>query len=336
MGKKSMKDDTSKLLLLDQHNRQHTYLRLSITDVCNFHCGYCLPHGYKKASQDFLTIEEIKHLLKAFAVLGLQKIRITGGEPTVRKDFLSIVEMLQQFPDIRVRALSTNGFQLQKMAKNLFSAGLNAINISIDSLDPNKFFALTKQNRLSEVLAGINTAVDVGFKHVKVNAVLLKDTNDNELADFLVWLKAMPITVRFIELMQTGTNRDFFDKFHISSQFIREKLINEGWQKINKDSLAGPAEEYQHADYAGRVGIIAPYSNNFCNSCNRLRISAQGQLFLCLFGNLGYSIRDLLQSDTQTLELTNKICSLLQLKESSHKLATLDTGANQHFAAIGG
>jgi len=321
----------------DRFGRRFPYLRLSVTDVCNFSCTYCLPDGYKKTHKDsFLTVPEIARLVRAFADMGTWKIRLTGGEPTVRTDFLDIVRTVSGTEGISKLAFTTNGYKLPQRAQEFYDAGLRAINISIDSLDPRRFHEITGHDRLEEVVDGINAALDVGFEAVKINTVLLKGLNDDELDGFLDFVKDRPISLRFIELMQTGDNLTYFRKHHIPATVVIDKLTERGWQKLERDTGAGPAVEYAHPDYKGKIGIIAPYSKDFCKTCNRLRISARGGLHLCLFGEGGYDLRPLLQDDNQQEELKDRIMELMQFKTSTHFLHDGHTGMRQNLSTVGG
>lgn len=324
-------------LIEDRFGRRFPYLRLSVTDVCNFRCTYCLPDGYQKTHDDtFITLPEIARLVTAFAEMGTWKIRLTGGEPTVRPDFIDIAKTVSSIPGIRRVAFTTNGYKLPERARGYYDAGLRAINVSIDSLDPRKFHEITGHDRLDEVVDGVSAALEAGFDSVKVNTVLLKGLNDDELDGFLDFVTDRPVSLRFIELMQTGDNLDYFRKHHIPATVIRNKLALRGWTLQERGEGAGPAVEYAHPDYAGRIGLIAPYAKDFCATCNRLRVSARGALHLCLFGAGGYDLRPLLQDDAQKEELQDKIMNLMQYKRSSHFLHDGNTGTRQHLASIGG
>jgi cyclic pyranopterin phosphate synthase len=323
--------------LVDPDGRSLTYLRLSITDVCNFRCQYCLPRGYTgPPNSNFLNLPEIRRLLAAFAELGMRKLRLTGGEATVRKDFAEIATVAANIEGIEKLAFSTNGYSLSRHAHQWRQAGLTAVNVSVDSLDADTFYRLTGHNRLQDVLSGIEKAIATGFDQVKINAVLLRGINDNAVDDFLHWIRDRPVDVRFIELMQTGNNLAYFQKHHVSADFIKQKLLAQGWGQQPRAADAGPAVEFSHPDYRGSVGIIAPYSKDFCQSCNRLRVTATGDLRLCLFGDHGASIRHLLQADEQKSALKERIVELLQYKRSSHLLANGDTGETIHLASVGG
>lgn len=321
----------------DRFGRRFPYLRLSVTDVCNFRCTYCLPDGYQKTGEEsFLSVPEIRRLVEAFAGMGAWKIRLTGGEPTVRQDFCEIAKTVASVPGIRKLAFTTNGYKLPERAGEYYAAGLRAINVSIDSLDPRKFHEITGHDRLGEVVEGVQKALEVGFESVKINAVLLKGLNDGELDGFLDFIAKRPVSLRFIELMQTGDNLEYFRKHHVPATVVREKLAARGWRLLAREEGAGPAVEYAHRDYQGRIGMIAPYAKDFCATCNRLRISARGNLHLCLFGEGGHVLRHLLQNDGQKEELQETVMRLMQVKKISHFLHDGDTGVRKNLSSVGG
>lgn len=324
-------------MFLDANGRSFQYLRLSITDVCNYRCSYCLPDGYVETSpRHFLNPEEIRNLVTGFAGLGLWKVRLTGGEPTVRKDFAQIAAMVSAIPGIRKLATTTNGYQLEKHAQLWRDAGISAINVSVDSLDRANFQRITGMDHLPRVLAGIDAAEAAGFDNIKINTVLLKGLNDHELDDFLAFVRHRNISLRFIELMETGDNRAYFSKHHLGAQVITDRLRELGWCAVARGQGAGPAQEFSHPDYQGKIGIIAPYAKDFCSTCNRLRVTARGDLRLCLFGQSGHNIRHLLQSPEQLSELQQTVTSLLQQKSATHLLHFHQSGATKNLSALGG
>ena len=328
-------------LLQDSFGRRFPYIRLSITDVCNFKCGYCLPNGYQKDKSDnrtFLSLEEVQRLAKGLSELGVSKIRLTGGEPTVRKDFFDIVKILKQNSGIKKTVITTNGYKLDQLAEQIIESGLDGINISIDSLDKNKFHQITGHDRLNEILRGIEKLQKLNFKNIKINAVLLKGLNNSD-KDFNEWanfLKSNEVDFRYIELMQTGDNLDYFKKYHVSSKVFIEYLNENNWiiQTLGKDS--GPSKNYINPDFKGKFGVIAPYSKDFCKSCNRLRITSRGDLRLCLFGNTGINIRHLIQRDDQIEELKDLILKQLNFKKESHYLELGETGLTKNLSVTGG
>jgi len=324
----------------DSFGRSFPYIRLSITDVCNFKCGYCLPNGYFKVENKpgFLNLDEISNLVAAFTELGVSKIRVTGGEPTVRKDFFEVLKNIKSEHEISNLVITTNGYKLNEIAEELIATRINGINISIDSLDRNKFKEITGQDRLPQILEGINILQNKGFKNIKVNAVLLKNVNDS-LEEFQNWERFInnnEIDFRYIELMQTGDNLEYFKKYHTSAFVFKKYIESQDWKEISRISDAGPSINYVHSKLKGKFGIIAPYSKDFCSTCNRLRITAKGELRLCLFGNTGTNLRPYLQNQNQKDELIELILKQLRFKKESHYLETGNTGITPHLASIGG
>lgn len=324
--------------LIDSFGRDFHYLRLSVTDVCNFRCVYCLPNGYQKPerAEEPLTVDEIRNLVAGFAELGLWKVRLTGGEPTVRRDFLELAAAVAATPGIRKVALTTNGYRLKQLASELRHAGITSLNVSVDSLDPGRFREITGTDRLDEVLDGIGAALKAGFETVKVNAVLLRDLNDADLEAFLKWTVDVPVSIRFIELMRTGENEELFRRRHLSGGEVKLRLLRQGWSLRERAPGDGPAVEFEHPEHRGRIGIIAPYSQDFCRSCNRLRVSSTGGLRLCLFGEKDHALRPLLQHESQREELIASVRGLMDRKAVSHYLHEGIYGNTGNLAAIGG
>ncbi|WP_192458485.1 GTP 3',8-cyclase MoaA [Musicola keenii] len=325
--------------LTDAFARKFFYLRLSITDVCNFRCTYCLPKGYQpngSASSRFLSLDEIRRISRAFAELGTEKVRLTGGEPSLRRDFVEIIAAIRENPAIHTLAVTTNGYRLARDVARWREAGLTSLNVSVDSLDARQFHAITGQDKFRQVMDGIDAAFDCGFSRVKVNTVLMRDINDSSLHTFLAWIRQRPIQLRFIELMETGDGGALFRRHHVSGEVIRERLLQQGWQQQPRSRSDGPAQVFSHPDYLGEVGLIMPYEKDFCQSCNRLRVSAVGQLHLCLFGEQGIPLRDLLQEDGQVEALKMRIAGGLTRKRETHFLHQGDSGITQNLSFIGG
>ncbi len=328
-------------MLKDNFGRTFPYIRLSVTDVCNFKCGYCLPNGYqldKSDNRKFLHLDEIRRLAKALSELGVSKIRLTGGEPTVRKDFFDIVKTIKENSGIKKTVITTNGYHLDKIAHKIKESDLDGINISIDSLNRQTFKKVTNHDRLDEILRGIKILQSFDFKNIKINAVLLKGINDSE-DDFNQWsnfVKKNKIDFRYIELMQTGDNLDYFKKYHVPATKFTDYLNKNNWiiQTFGRD--AGPAKNYLNPKFKGKFGVIAPYSKDFCKTCNRLRITAKGDLRLCLFGNTGINIRHLMQTDNQIEELKDLILKQLNFKKESHYLELGETGLTRNLSTTGG
>ncbi|MDC0534957.1 GTP 3',8-cyclase MoaA [Francisellaceae bacterium] len=327
--------------LSDKFGRRFNYLRLSITDVCNFRCQYCLPNGYcgsKTERESFLNVTEISHLLAALTELGLKKIRLTGGEPTLRKDFIDIVSCIKKYEPIKQIAVTTNAYTLYKFAQEYKDAGITNVTISLDSLTQAQFSKITQTLYYSNVIKSIDAAIEAGFSTIKLNAVLLKGLNDTdeEITHFFNYVKNKSITVRFIEMMETGDNHDDYRQFFSSTEKINDKLYQEGWQLVTKSITAGPAREYEHPGFEGKIGIISPYSKIFCSDCNRIRVNSKGNLHVCLFDKCAKNLRHLLQHESQKMELINFIVKAFSNKDISHFLHDNIIGGDKHFSSIGG
>ena len=323
-------------MLIDAYQRRFTYLRLSVTESCNFRCTYCLPDGTDCDSRaGELTLPEIRRLVTAFARLGTRKVRITGGEPSLRKDLTEIIATCKAVPGIEKVALTTNGYRLQRDAAAWQAAGLDAVNVSVDSLDAATFHLVTGQDKLADILTGVAAAKAVGIKQVKINTVLLKQHNALALPDFLGFVKQQDLSLRFIELMRTNDNLSFYQRQHLSGASIQQQLETQGWQLLPKGISDGPALEYAHPHYQGRIGLIMPYSKDFCADCNRLRVSSKGQLYLCLFTDSYQDLRSLLQSE-HSAPLERFLQQALAGKAESHQLQQQHSGSTRHLAQIGG
>ena len=322
--------------LVDNWQRRLTYLRLSVTDVCNFRCSYCLPNGYSGKPAPALTLAEISTLLAGFAALGMTKVRLTGGEPATRQDLADIIAQAANQTGVRTVALSSNGYKLGSQVRRWQAAGLNQLNISVDSFDAPTFQRLTGMDVLPRLLADIDSALALAMT-IKLNGVLFADTAFDTLQGALAFVKTRPVTYRFIELMQTRDNVGrFFAKQPAS---LRERLVDyllqNGWQPQPRAQDAGPAIEYAHADFVGKIGIIAPYAEHFCDTCNRLRVSSTGKLHLCLFDSVNHDLRPWLQAnDVAGLMMT--VQNLMAYKPPRHQLQQQDSGLMHNLSLIGG
>lgn len=322
--------------LEDGFGRRFHYLRLSVTEACNFRCTYCLPNGYRKtAPHDFLAVNEVSRLLRAFYALGVSKVRLTGGEPSVRKDLTQLIEAAVG-AGVEKIALTTNGWRLARSLNDWTRAGLTHLNVSVDSLDPAVFARVTGHHALESVQVGVDQALTHANLKVKLNAVLLRDTLADGFKGFASFIKDRPVSVRFIELMRTGDNAAFFAAQHVSGDTLRDWLQRRGWTPAPRRFDDGPATEFAHPEFAGRFGLIAPYAPGFCDSCNRLRVTARGKLRLCLFGEGGVGLRDLLQHDHQHEALIERIAGSLWRKPKAHVLLAGDPGDTKHLAELGG
>lgn len=324
--------------LIDRYGRRFPYLRLSVIEACNFRCSYCLPQGYqaRPGLPRYLGLDEIRRLLTGFARLGMRKVRLTGGEPSLRRDLTEIIAAAAAVPGVETVALTTNGVLLPQRIECWHAAGLTHLNVSVDALDRARFAEITGHDRLPHLLDGLDRALALGLSAVKLNAVLLRGLNDDQLPAFFDYLRTHPVSLRFIELMQTGDNLEYFRRHHYRAEALEASLQSEGWSLLPRAVDAGPAREYSHPDYRGRIGIIAPYSRDFCAGCNRLRVTASGDLRLCLFGHVGIPLRPLLQADDQADELQAALISQLGLKALGHGLHEGHTGLTPHLASIGG
>ena len=334
-----MNPQHSSLNLVDNFHRQLSYLRLSITDFCNFRCDYCLPNGYTanagKRPHNELSVSEIDVLIQAFAKLGTTKVRLTGGEPSIRQDLPRIIELAKQTQGIQTVAVSSNGYRLAKHLSDWQTAGLNQLNISIDSFDPAIFKQITGFDILPTLLQDIDTLLATTDIKLKLNGILMADTAFDNLQSVLSFVKNRPVTYRFIEFMQTSDNKALFFAQHSSGQRIKDFLLQNGWQSQRRASDAGPAIEYRHANYVGGIGLIEPYAPQFCDSCNRLRVSSQGKVHLCLFDNGSYDVRAFL-ANGDVDGLVHALQSLMPIKPEHHLLKQNDSGIMANLSMIGG
>jgi cyclic pyranopterin phosphate synthase len=331
------REPTAPRTLRDACGRDLHYLRLSVTDRCNFRCVYCLPHGCPRGDGERpLTLAEIERLVQGFAGLGFWKVRLTGGEPTLRPDVVEVVRRVALTPGIRRVGLTTNGHRLASLAPRLRDAGLASLNVSVDSLDAARFREITGTDRLDAVVRGVEAALAAGIPSVKVNAVLLRGMGDGELNRFFDWTEKVPLTVRFIELMQTAENGVLFGQARLPASAVAEELGRLGWTRLPRDEGDGPAANYAHPAHAGRVGLISAYEKGFCEACNRLRVSSVGDLKLCLFGDGEVPLRPLLRGAGQREALMALVEAAVTAKPAHHDLAAGRCGSTANLAMTGG
>lgn len=306
--------------LLDRFDRAHSYLRVSVTDRCNFRCVYCMPEEGLDwmARQDLLSYEEIARLVRIFVGMGVRSVRLTGGEPLIRKDLERLVAELGAIPGLDDLAMTTNAHRLAGCAQQLADSGLTRINVSLDSLDPERFSTLTRGGRLDKVLAGIEAAIAAGMGPIKINCVILEGDNDVELYDLVEFFGARPehFELRFIEYMP------FQARWHrsVPSAELRARLsavytLTSADQGVGR----GPARDWVIAEKGLRVGFISPLSNNFCSSCNRLRLMANGHLRTCLSDDGTPSLRDILRGGASDTELEQAIRAMVLGKRKGHE-----------------
>lgn len=322
--------------LMDGFSRRLTYLRLSITDFCNFRCEYCLPNGYQGVrAKDELSLDEIAVLVQGFAKLGTKKVRITGGEPSIRQDVTQIINTIRQTSGIDTVAMTSNGYKLGKHLAAWQNAGLNQLNISMDSFDANTFHQMTGMNSLPELLHDMERLLETTDIKLKINSILMKETVFDNLITALDYVKSRPVTYRFIEFMQTSDNSQLFFAQHANADRVRAYLLDRGWQALDRHSNDGPAIEFSHPDYLGKIGLIAPYAAHFCDSCNRLRVSCHGRVHLCLFDQGNYDVRPFLQNgDVQGL--ISALQQLMPIKPEHHHLHEENSGMMTNLSIIGG
>lgn len=311
--------------LVDAFGRVHTYLRLSVTDRCNFRCIYCLPaEGMPwMPREEILSFEEMARLVTVFSEMGIRRVRITGGEPTLRKDLVDLVRLLSDLGLDEI-ALTTNGLKLETLAEPLSSAGLTRLNVSLDSLDEGCFSELTRGASLERVLRGIRAAWEAGLTPVKINAVLLRGKNDHEVMRLVEYFEreAHRTELRFIEYMP------FEARWHqsVSAAELREEIGKHRLlEPVPRDRAGGPAETYRIAESGLKVGFISPLSERFCASCNRLRLMANGHLRTCLSDDGTPSLRDLMRQGLSNEELETAIRAMVSGKRESHG-CTMDGG----------
>ena len=302
--------------LVDGFGRVHTYMRVSVTDRCNFRCVYCMPaEGFDwMPREDLLTYEEIARLVRVFASMGIQRVRLTGGEPLIRRDLEHLVEELGQIEGLTDIALTTNAHRLAGCAQRLKDAGLTRINVSLDSLDPERFSALTRGGRLNKVLEGIDAAVAAGLTPVKINAVMLAGENEDELFDLVERFSGPEYVLRFIEYMP------FEARWHrcVPARELRKRLRTRWSMEPLGERLGdGPAVNWRLSNGA-RVGFISPLSEKFCSTCNRLRLMADGHLRTCLSDDGTPSLRDFLRNDSPDEAIADAIRAMVMTKREGH------------------
>ena len=277
--------------MLDSYGRNIEYMRLSVTDRCNLRCRYCMPAEgvFKKSHDDMLTEEEMIMAVRAAASLGIHKLRLTGGEPLVKKNIVSICEKSAAVPGIREVCLTTNGVLLPQLARDLKAAGASRLNISLDTLNPDKYAYITRIGTLEDALKGIEAALETGFTKIKINAVLIGGFNDDEIPELAELSRKYPADVRFIELMPMPSNEEFGEKAYVSGSKVIEALP----ELISVEQDGGVAQLFRLPDAQGNVGLIRAVSQHFCAECNRIRLTADGKLKPCLHSREEISIKGL-------------------------------------------
>ncbi|MEN6359525.1 MAG: GTP 3',8-cyclase MoaA [Smithella sp.] len=315
--------------MLDHYDRDINYLRVSITDRCNLRCTYCRPkEGISlKGHADILRYEEILRVVSQTVKMGLIKVRLTGGEPLVRRGFVEFAGDLKKIKGLQDISLTTNGILLAQYAEDIFRAGITRINISLDSLDKEKYFQITRGGNLDDVFNGIAAAEKAGFAPIKINTVLMKGFNDNEALDFVRLALSKPFQVRFIEMMpvsevSAGRSADFLPTRQLLETINRHFRLEPLAGKKNKSD--GPARLYKMKDGLGEIGFINPVSDHFCSTCNRLRLTADGKLRACLLNDVEIDLREALSRHCDDDELAGLIREAILLKPQRHDLDCTD------------
>ncbi|XP_050934029.1 LOW QUALITY PROTEIN: molybdenum cofactor biosynthesis protein 1 [Lates calcarifer] len=306
--------------LTDNFGRRHTYLRISLTEKCNLRCQYCMPEeGIKLTPRgQLLSTSEVLTLARLFVQEGVDKIRLTGGEPLIRPDVVDIIAELRKLEGLKTIAVTTNGMNLARLLPKLKDAGLDLINISLDSLVPAKFEFIVRRKGFHKVMEGIDMAIEMGYNPVKVNCVVMRGLNEDELLDFVALTEKKPLDVRFIEYMPFDGNKWNFKKM-VSYQEMLDR-IRQQWPKLEmlQTGHTDTAKTFKVQGFKGQVGFITSMSDHFCGSCNRLRITADGSLKVCLFGNSEVSLRDVLRSGASDEELLQIIGAAVGRKKKQH------------------
>jgi len=311
-------------VLRDSYGRAIRDLRVSLTDRCNFRCFYCLPHGEPPIApkEQMLSYEEIEYVCELFVSLGIEKIRLTGGEPMLRRDIDTIVGKLTKFKTSGLLdlALTTNGYFLPERAHALKEAGLDRVTISLDSLKRDVFKRMTGVDVLDKVLAGIAAAKKAGLEPIKINAVIVRGHNESEVADFAAFAREYDVKMRFIEFMPLDSGHEWSRADVVSGKEIRDR-INERFPlvKVAVERGSETSSRYRFADDAlGEIGIIAPVTEPFCGACSRIRLTADGQIRTCLFSTVEHSLRDVVRSGASRAEIVDYIESVILKKEPRH------------------
>ncbi|MGD9719646.1 MAG: GTP 3',8-cyclase MoaA [Pirellulales bacterium] len=308
--------------LVDGFGRVHTNLRISVTDRCNIRCFYCMPaeNVRFKPRRELLTFEEIARLVRVLAELGVNKIRLTGGEPLVRSDLARLIAMLSQINGIREIALTTNGILLAEQAQGLKDAGLHRVNISLDCLDEETFFKISRREGLPQVLAGIAAAQRVGFRKIRLNAVAIRDLSEPQIVPLGHFAQQHGLEMRFIEFMPLDAEGNWDAEQVLSGDRIREILEREigPLVPLPVDDPAQPATDFAFADGGGRIGFINPVTQPFCHRCNRLRLTAEGQVRNCLFSSEEWDARAVLRGGGSDDELASLVRASVGAKRAGH------------------
>lgn len=306
--------------LIDQFGRRVDYIRLSITDRCDFRCVYCMGEDMTFLPRaEVLSLEECARLVRTFVSLGVSRVRITGGEPLVRKNALSLFEDIGRLPGLRELTMTTNGSQLERYARALKQAGLSRINISVDSLDPERFHNITRVGDLDKVMRGIQAAKEAGFTRIRLNTVLMHGINEDETIPLVEFAIQQELDIAFIEEMPLGAVDHDRASTYVSNQATLKLLQSHFTLHNSTESTSGPAHYWRIADTGTRIGFISPHSHNFCEACNRVRITCKGELYLCLGQENKVDLLPLLRENPKDDEpLRAAIIDSMRIKPKGH------------------
>lgn len=324
--------------LADAFGRRIEYLRLSVTDRCDLRCSYCLPKGFNDFEEpaDWLAFDEIERVVAAFTALGVYRVRLTGGEPLVRRGIAELAGRLSALAGLADLSLSSNCTRMEKLARPLVQAGVRRLNVSLDSLRPNRFAAITRGGRLDKVLRGIEAAAEAGFAPIKVNTVALSGVNEDEIGDILAFCAERGFTLRLIETMPMGeTGREATSRY-LDLQTVRRQL--EQHYDLIPDLMpgGGPARYYRLAGTETRIGFITPISQHFCDTCNRVRLTVDGSLYMCLGQEHRYELRPLLRTGATATDLVAHLRQAVTLKPQRHEFREKPGQVVRFMAMTGG
>ncbi|HSB06100.1 MAG TPA: GTP 3',8-cyclase MoaA [Thermodesulfobacteriota bacterium] len=327
-------------MLFDPYKRKINYLRISVTDRCNLRCRYCMPEeGIPLIPhQEVLTYEEILRIVRVFASEGISKVRLTGGEPLIRKGIVDFISRLSHIEEIKDLSLTTNGILLKELAHDLKQAGLNRINISLDSLRKERFHQITRKDEFERVWAGIEEAIRVGLFPIKINMVAIKGLNDDEIEAFARLTLHLPLTVRYIEYMPSGNGEPWKETDLLTIPQIKERLESIGpLIPVPSDHWDGPAKRFNFNGALGEIGLIGAVSSHFCNDCNRLRLTPDGKIRTCLFSDEEIDVKDLLRKGGSDCDLKERLLVALRAKPERHHIDSHQfKKCQRNMSAIGG
>ena len=332
--------NSNKTQLIDRFGRQVTYLRMSATDRCDLRCVYCMSEDMKFVPREqLLTLEEMIRIGTAAVNLGVNKIRITGGEPLTRTGIIKVFRALGELDDLHDLTVTTNGTQLERFAQPLKDAGVTRINISLDTLQKDRFKELTRNSKIEKTLAGIDAAIKANFKAVKLNAVILKKRNDDEILDLINFVEERKIDISFIEEMPLGliTEHDREESYYSSDQ-IKADIRKQHTLTRSSDKTGGPSRYYQLNNGSSRIGFISPHSHNFCDTCNRVRLTAEGRLLLCLGQEHSVDLRRVVRANPiDDTPLRDALINAMDIKPEGHEFSLAEQPIIfRHMSATGG